>query len=677
MDLDRASDEDAGRGGVMRAIASVVLLVVTFLGPLGCDESNRTEVETQLFWWKIPVLCTPATMLLSGAVIPTPTNICEIKKRYLFPKKNKTDLLQIIGAVILFILFIPLVFRFGAIYENQLVMDLCDDPSLIASLPLDSLPATLHQLQRAQALPEVWDALHLPTARQQSIRLLGQSSDDAENRLMLLASLLDVDYSQTATEVAEGVRLLAVKLSDPEPLRSASTTLVAVKWKKAGNAEPAALVKALEQALAAAGQVAGLPFVIIAVGRHMTSDIKAIIPKRYDALILDDDALGRLLFAFIPLQTFAGMLLTRGHLALSPYSISGEVKEAGMFFGRERLLREIAKTGMPRHMVVGPRRVGKSSLLRQLQQTLAATRPNLEVHYLDLLGMDAPEQMLKKLQRKLPVKDADAVDSIPAILERRFSGPRKPGLLLLDEVDGLIERDAQDGYPIFTALRSLQAEGICSYVLTGYRYLYRNALNQDSPLYNFATMEILGALDENEAFDLATVPMARLGITYASNDIPRRIARRTGGYPSIVQLLCHHILKALKGGTLVIGPEHLDAVEKSSEVRNELFTLFEMNVTGTASKVLVYRLVSEAAFSMKNAHETLQALTALRVPIGIVETLLRDLIISGFLREAKGRYTWTIPIFQDLIAAADTYIVAQLEKELPQHPEAWAVRIGG
>ncbi len=410
---------------------------------------------------------------------------------------------------------------------------------------------------------------------------------------------------------------------------------------------------------------------------HRSAEIRKTLPRRYDAVILDDDALGRLLFAPNPAQTFAGMLHTRGHLALSPYSTSGEVKEAGMFFGRERLLREISKTETPRHMVVGPRRVGKSSLLRQLQQTLADKRPNLEVHYLDLLGLSDPARVLKRLKRKLGGPDADGPDTIPALLEHRFSGADKPGLLLIDEVDGLIEQDAKAGYPVFTGLRTLQAEGICSYVVTGYRYLYRNALNQDSPLYNFATLEILGALDETQAVDLATVPMARLGIAYADDDTPKEIARRTGGYPAIVQLLCHHILKELKEGTLVIEPQHLEAAVASHDVQEALHTIFEMNVTDPASKILVHRLVAKEAFTMKTAHQTLQSLTEAQVPIGIVETLLRDLIISGFLKETGGRYGWTIPILREIIAATDSYRVEQLEKELAPDPAAWATRLGG
>jgi hypothetical protein len=144
-----------------------------------------------------------------------------------------------------------------------------------------------------------------------------------------------------------------------------------------------------------------------------------------------------------------------------------------------------------------------------------------------------------------------------------------------------------------------------------------------------------------------------------------------------VQLLCHHILKELKGGTLVIEPEHLEAAVASRDVQEALHTIFEMNVTDPASKILVHRLAATDTFTMKTAHQTLQSLTEAQVPIGIVETLLRDLIISGFLNETGGRYGWTIPILRDVIVAADNYKVEQLEKELPPNPAAWAARMGG
>jgi len=95
-------------------------------------------------------------------------------------------------------------------------------------------------------------------------------------------------------------------------------------------------------------------------------------------------------------------------------------------------------------------------------------------------------------------------------LREKFADTARPGLILIDEADSLIETDAAAGFPLLAALCSLQAEGVCSFILTGYWYLFRWTLDHSSPVYNFAPVRRLGPLSAEEGYRLAREPMSDL-----------------------------------------------------------------------------------------------------------------------------------------------------------------------
>ena len=68
-----------------------------------------------------------------------------------------------------------------------------------------------------------------------------------------------------------------------------------------------------------------------------------------------------------PQRALAALLWQRADLrALSPYQTSGDVRDRRMFFGRDMELRELTTAGKRRAvLVIGPRKVDKSSLLRR------------------------------------------------------------------------------------------------------------------------------------------------------------------------------------------------------------------------------------------------------------------------------------------------------------------------
>ncbi|MFO0761690.1 MAG: two-component regulator propeller domain-containing protein [Byssovorax sp.] len=539
-------------------------------------------------------------------------------------------------------------------------------PALLRELPFATLPSAIKALNRTGTLDEICTELDLPARSRPLIAPLASAAIPGPLQLRSLAELLGMETASTATVTPYpcGITLLTAHLPYPAPLRDQTIALVAIDPAESQRAGSAPTRDALEKALREAGHPPELPFLLL--GGDHTRDL---IPADFVALLINEPELKTLLFAKSPERTLAGLLHTRGLLAVSPYSTAGAVKEGPMFFGRAALLREILVASSTQQLIVGPRRIGKTSFLKTLERDLSARRTDVEIVFLDLLGIHDPQKAARNLARQLDTAlppDADPDTALADLLRTHFrasSAKKKTGVILIDEADGLVETDAAKGFPLLNAMRSLQAEGTCSFVLAGYLYLYREALNQRSPLFNFADRRLLGALEPEAARDLALVPMTRLGVDYADPALPTRIAERTGGYPSFIQLVCDAVLKELKGGDLTITAANVEQAEKSPRVRGELGDMFRLNA-GKITQIAVYGLLDRESFTRADAEQAL-ARTLGRAPLALVEQALLELRVFGLAVEQDGRFTWAIPLLRDTLLAAEPELAARrLAEEL-------------
>lgn len=590
--------------------------------------------------------------------------------------------------------------------RHPLVLKLRASPqALVDELPLAAVPVALRRLSRARALPEVFTQLGLPRDRERPIALLAQGASGgplSPQHLRALASLLGMEKARHAavTQVAPGVLLLAARLPHPEKLAGHPTALVAISAQVWQASEGRTLFEPLRAALSQIGHPEPHPFLLLTqrpAGNPATSGLQQSLPLH---LQLGESELRALLFAPDPSRRLAGLLHARRLLASSPYSHEGDVKSATMFVGRDALLRDLATAASPQAILVGPRRVGKTSLLKRLAQTLRLNRPELDVHFLDLLGIRSYEDAALALQTTLETarfqsgatassghfsalteklsedrgSDAQAPYSLfLQLIRARHQHTGRRVVLLVDEADALVKTDAERDHPLLNALRALQAQDQCAIVLAGYLYLYRQALSQGSPLYNFARVLLLGPLEHSEAVELSTKPMALLSVRYADPEIPQRIARDTGGYPSFVQLLCDQMLSELKEDDLVLTDAHLRAAEDSQRVYDQLVTMLKMN-TRRLTQILVYALLAQDHFTAAEAHQVLQRAMDRSVPFSVVEQALTELRVFSLLlattapaagSPATTRYGWGIPLLRSILRASEPdYALAGLLEEL-------------
>ncbi len=605
--------------------------------------------------------------------------------------------------------------------RHPLVIKLRATPqALVSELPLAAVPVALRRLSRARALPEVFTQLGLPRDRERLITLLCQGVSGGvltAAHLRALANLLGMPRATQAQveTLAPGVLLLPARLKHPEKLAAHPTALVAISSTARQESEGRALFERVREALAKMGHPEPHPFLLL-TSRPPTSSAAggsvAVDPVTSQAgsqppdplhdlplhLHLGETELRALLFAADPARRLAGLLHARRLLTSSPYSHEGDVKSATMFVGRDALLRDLATAASPQAILVGPRRVGKTSLLKRLAQTLRLNRPEFDVHFLDLLGIKTYEDAAVALQvametarfasggqsssGQFSVVARAAIDGVPAenpeaviiqLIRARQQHTGRRVVLLIDEGDALVKTDAERDFPLLNALRALQAQDLCAVVMAGYLYLYRQALSQGSPLYNFARVLLLGPLEQSEAVELSTKPMSLLSVRYADPELPLRIARDTGGYPSFVQLICDQMLSELKDDDLVLRESHLRAAEDSQRVYDQLVTMLKMN-TRRLTQILVYALLEQERFTAAEAHKVLQKTLERSVPFSVLEQALTELrvfslLIASTQTEKEGAavttYGWGIPLLRAILRASEPeYALAGLLEEL-------------
>ncbi|WP_428263409.1 AAA family ATPase [Haliangium sp.] len=560
------------------------------------------------------------------------------------------------------------------------VEDLLINPRAIQTRSLYELPRLLRLLRRARELDNVWESLDVPRTRLRLLEPLVDRGCNGPQAMRWLAELLGMKEAAQSEvyEALPGLWFMNISLPDPEGLRGHALVFLGLDLELIhadGEHSDDEVRRRLEVLVESQSSRFEDPYLLLC--RHRDDISVDLLPHkpRHNGLVIGVNELRTLLWARAPARTLAGYLVTRGlDTTLSPYRTAGEVEDANMFFGRERLLGELLR--QPRHLLIGPRRIGKSSLLRRVAEQLDDGEPSREVIYLDLTMVEDPWIAGRHLADKLGIRvpeNAHRDTLFVDLLRGRYADGRRKGVLLLDEFDGLASYDAEHRRRLVSCMRTLQAEGVCSFVLTGFDFLHREYLDQASPLYNFATVHVLGPLASQAARDLVLEPLRRIGVRFESDDLVADIVRVTGGYPSIVQTFCAELLDNLRSTDLCVSAGDVDRASRSPAVLGHIEEGFRMNASSEA-RVAMFGMLDHDHFGVGDIASALERYVDREVPYRVAEEIVRQLVIGGFIIErggdARQKYEWSIPLLREALEK-DAHAVTRLAAELRGKSEAW------
>jgi AAA-like domain len=247
----------------------------------------------------------------------------------------------------------------------------------------------------------------------------------------------------------------------------------------------------------------------------------------------------------------------------NPYYHTSMVRDPDLFFGRQEILRRFYAVIRDQQCLslVGSRRIGKSSLLnalrsKELQKRFGYDLDRYVLAYIDTGAqpLKSYEDLLEFLGMQLVAQNQDRLASLSTQPKRdasQFSQfletIKNLGLypvLLLDEFENIAAAPQFD-ISFFFFLRAQANMGMISYITASKDTLDKvcHADLVGSPFFNIFTTLHLGALSNEEALELITLPSQKSGQPFSSVEVTW-VQDIAGRHPFFIQRACHFLFEA-------------------------------------------------------------------------------------------------------------------------------------
>lgn len=332
-----------------------------------------------------------------------------------------------------------------------------------------------------------------------------------------------------------------------------------------------------------------------------------------------------------------------------PYRLGGNGlpdADARFFFGRDQELQHLLHHYQRNFLLIGPRQMGKTSLLFAFHRELERRYPNLIIYSQHLRN-----GKMHSIHTKYPHLSTDTADSFYQSVLRHSSQHQ---VFLLDETDDFLALDQSQGYAFSSAMRALSSDGRASFFLAGHQALHDAARTSDHPLRNFGQILRLGPLDPQAAERMLMEPLEEFGLRFETASLSIEWLRS--------QTACRPNLLAFVGTTLIshfppFRPAPLSHAEITECVLSTVgsFDVFD-RWTGTQGSELVDNLVMRAALLLERCQQAdLEAfliqqgapLSSLEVDASISRLYARH---YGLIVDADGTLICPVPLFRHFIS---------------------------
>jgi hypothetical protein len=253
----------------------------------------------------------------------------------------------------------------------------------------------------------------------------------------------------------------------------------------------------------------------------------------------------------IRLLNRAGVVAAEPTRPVNPFSIRAGIRDDAFFHDRKLelgMLRDYLRSRQ-NCQLVGPRRIGKSSVLLFIQRHCADWCPTARVAYLDLqdprcftlrgwLGEVAHGFRLPQTPETLP----DLMEAAEDLLETGVQP-----VLCLDEFGEMARRHQEFPREVFLTLRACGQRGMSILTAAPQRLSELTDPRDDtSPFFN--TFPVLPLRAYAPADARAYVEQRRPGVPDFTGQEAERILEFAQGHPLALQAACYHVLVARESG---------------------------------------------------------------------------------------------------------------------------------
>lgn len=374
-----------------------------------------------------------------------------------------------------------------------------------------------------------------------------------------------------------------------------------------------------------------------------------------------------------------------GREFLSPY-VSGRPAIGGRFFGRSSLVNRMLPSA-GNFTIVGNRRIRKSSLLKEIRERLKLQNVRTAEVY-GATCASTQEVVYKLLMNLERYRDAEHILAEPqrtknlaAYIHKISDTEKRPVAVFIDEVDRILEFDAEQDYEVLHLLReTFEGHQFCRVFLAGFRKIMEAMQTRSAPLFNFTRLIELPLFSREESYQMVTKPLERLGIEVANTDLPAAIHTETGGHPELIQIHCAAIVRYVQNyDSVPSGTDLRSAVFDTEEYKQKVLGTFLAN-TNAYEALLCYLLFADAEKTERSADyefgpkDVNRVLTATGIKLGIptITWIITNLKVSGIIVEVGGtsdRYRFSASQLVNYCVGLDLLFCIEESLELVREQE--------
>ncbi|MEM7111786.1 MAG: winged helix-turn-helix domain-containing protein [Chloroflexota bacterium] len=271
----------------------------------------------------------------------------------------------------------------------------------------------------------------------------------------------------------------------------------------------------------------------------------------------------------------------------NPFFHRGAIRRAAYFHGRDTEIAQIL--GLLRNgqsvSLIGPRRIGKSSLLihlcrQEVREQLELGAPNTLFVLLDCqeLGGSPPEEVYEVLLTELlDVAEEAKIDvgnvtpdgtyrALDRIL-RTISRQNVAVVVLLDEFELLAANEHLTPY-FFARLRGLTTKYGLAYLTASQRPLFAITAEEEilsSPFFNIFVTLPLGLYSDEEAQSLIETRLSQTDLSFSA-ELTNHLLFLVGPHPFFLHIAGYHAYQALSQGQSLTTPEDIARLDGAIEM---------------------------------------------------------------------------------------------------------------
>lgn len=474
----------------------------------------------------------------------------------------------------------------------------------------------------------------------------------------------ELGYAVRSGKKTLGYELFAVDLSAWKLRLTDRTPLIWVKAADLDGTTPQHLVQSLADVMRERNL--GRQIVLVLLDGDAEPLLRYVASPLYNLVVIGAEEQPRILGSRRPSGELLDLIAAQVPISnLAPYETRAPVT-GSRFFGREYEISRIVGSPDTNHAILGIRRIGKTSLLREVERLLKQAQDPAHVVYLECSDLLSTDDYVREVVRKLNPRELPRVHLqkyiffFPDFLERMARASRGKIIFLLDEIDNLVIMQ-RGTWELFRMLRASANKGACQYIMAGYREAMREQYLLDSPFYNFAQEVRLNEFTRRQAQELILIPMENLRVRIKNKEeVVSRIYDETAGQPNLIQYYCTILLRQLDaaalrapGGPLQarreISPASLIDVYADEGFKSHLLTSFMQN-TENREKALVYAILIASdeprtrGFSLPFLDAALRK-RGIVLPQDEIDEACSVLTLAGILQRKGREYFFTSPVF--------------------------------